>query len=214
MKSWTCRTVGSSTRTPVGAAADAGGLSEQREPPHTGSTGAGAPSKPRSSVRIACAAALFAMAATLIAPYPAGAEPRAEEGRTLYFDVALAETPGTGCKIEYNYFTESGSAKEGTDFKATRGKLVFFRGDRTKRVGVVTLTDKCLEQDETVELVVADGVSVSFEDWAHWCHYVEIWRKKRFVGTIIDDGSASSSTYEDQKYGCGGGDGSVQTFGE
>ena len=210
MKSWTCRAVGSWIRTPVGAVA---GLSEQREPPqppHIGSTGARAPSKPRASVRIACAVALFAMAATLIAPYPAGAEPRAEEGRTLYFDVALAETPGSGCKIEYNYFTESGSAKQGTDFKAARGKLVFLRGDRTKRIGVVTLTDKCLEQDETVELVVTDGVSVSIADWAGWCHNVEIWRKKRFVGTIVDDGSVSSNTHEQQKFGCDGpGDGVV-----
>ena len=208
MKSRTGRAVGPSTRTPVEAAA---GLSGTREPPHAGSTGARAPSKPRSGVRIACAVALLAVAATLTAPCPAGAGPRAEEGRTLYFDVALAETPGSGCKIEYNYFTESGSAKQGTDFKAARGKLVFLRGDRTKRIGVVTLTDKCLEQDETVELVVTDGVSVSIADWAGWCHHVEIWRKKRFEGTIVDDGSASSSTYEDQKYGCGGGgDGTVQ----
>ena len=122
----------------------------------------------------------------------------------MYFEVTIAELPWSGCKVEYDYFTVSGTAREGYDFKATRGKLAFWRGDksRTKKIEVETLTDDCGEEDETVNLVVTNGVSVAFiEGYVH-CQTVEVWREKRFVGTIIDDGTVSSSAYETDKYGC------------
>lgn len=118
---------------------------------------------PLSMIRTATFSALILVAGILTSPYPAGAEPRVEEGQTLYFDVAIPETPRAGCKIDYNYFTQSGSAMQGTDFKATQGKLVFLSGDQTKRIGVVTLSDECLEKDdETVILVVCSFLEIPF----------------------------------------------------
>lgn len=169
----------------------------------------------RSLAHIARAAALAMTAGALLAG-PAGAEPRVEEGGTLKFDVSLPKVLPAYCRMDYNYSTtRDGTAGQGTDFEKVEGTLVFWPGVLTHTIEVKTLTDHCREDDETVELSVTDGKLTSFVDWGNWAEdcerWVRPWKEKTFVGTIVDDGRATRSGYEVEKYGChhtGG------TFGE
>ena len=225
MKSRTCRAVGSSTRTPVGAAA---GLSEKREPPHIGSTGARAPSKPRSGVRIACAVALFAMAGVVPAGAPA-ASLEVEEGRTVSVEVRktwfvatvpefLGGAAAGGCRVDYRYETRGGTAQEQIDFEHISGQLTFWPGERSKTLKIETNEDRCKEDDETFSVELTGGKATAFGAAANYvnCGIHEV-PSTISVGITIKDvpsESGSGGSYEEQKYGCGGGGDGVQTYGE
>ena len=225
MNGWTCRTVGA---WPTNRAA-AGGLSEQREPPHAEPTGARAPSKPRSGVRIACAAALLAMAGVV----PAGAlaeNLEVEEGSTVSVEVRGTWTPRTmpamlggaaagGCRVDFRYETRGGTAQESIDFKRISGQLTFQPGDSSKTLEVETHEDRCKENDETFSVELTDGKATAFGAAANWANCSDsllVPSTISFRITIKDVPSESGSdgSYETSKYGCGGGGDGIQTFGE
>lgn len=165
--------------------------------------------------------AAIALVAALLAPAVTSAEVSVEEGETATFDVTLTQAGynRTGCKVEYNYFTEGDSATS-QDFERKRGKLTYYAGDTTLSVDVETYSDNCRENDETFKLVVKNRkfgtVGDLYSDDLERCsnslsRYT--WKEKTFYATITDDGTASrgSDSYENQKYGCRG---SSNTFGE
>ena len=212
MKGWTCRAVGSWTRKPGGAVSAAVRLSDEQEPPDTGSTGARASSKPCSGVRIACAAALFATASVL----SSGAVARnveVEEGSTATVEVRKNAFLGywLGCRVDYRYETRGGTAQQHFDFKRISGQLTFWPEEFSKTLEVETYRDRCAESDETFSVELTGG-KVTPIGWASTCSSQRAPRTLSFKITIKDVPSESGSSYEDVKYGCGGG--SVPRFGE
>ena len=214
MKSWTCRVVGSwtrTTRTPVGAVTAAAGFSEKREPPHAGQTGARAPSKPRSSARIACAVALSAMAGALPAVAPA-ANLEVEEGRTVSVEVRGHWTPAIpssflggaaagGCRVDFRYETRGGTAQESIDFKRISGQLTFLPGNSSKTLEVETHEDRCEESDETFSVELTGGKATAFGATANYsnCSYLDVPSTISFRITI--QGRSERERFERQLRG-------------
>ena len=218
MKGWTYRAVGSRIRKPGGAVLAAARLFERHKPPHTGSTDVRAPSNPRSGVRIACAAALFAVAGVLSSGAGA-ANVEVEEGSTATVEVRKTAFFSTGgCRVDYRYETHGGTAQEHFDFKPISGQLTFWPRESSKTLEVETNRDRCVESDETFSVELTGGKVTPFgwrETTGATCHNLGVRPVLSFRVTIKDVPSGSGaggSSYEDQKYGCS--DGTVRRFGE
>ena len=68
------------------------------------------------------------------------------EGGKATFVVTLSRAPKTTVRIAFR--TAPGTAKSPADFKSVTGKLVFKRGQRTKKVTVPTVNDTLVEAAE------------------------------------------------------------------
>ena len=155
----------------------------------------------------------------MLAPDAVVADPQAEEGERLNFEVGVPSRGLLpGCEVTYRYYTEDETALAHYDYKPVRGTLAFnYLTEEAHTVEVETLADNCEEGDEVVHLVVTDRkFRVLADDWASscgpWGSYSDVWNAKRFTGTIVNvPSSGSAGSYQREKYGCGY---TGNTFGE
>jgi hypothetical protein len=79
-----------------------------------------------------------------------------DSGRALaVFTVTLSR--GSSRPVTVAYTTHDGSAKAGTDFVATAGRLTFAPGERSRTVAVPVLGDTRREPDEQFTLALSDA---------------------------------------------------------
>src|SRR5262249_30052829 len=85
-----------------------------------------------------------------------------DSGRTLaVFTVTLSR--GSSRPVTVGYSTHDGSARAGSDYLPTTGRLTFAPGERTKTVAVPVLGDTSREPDEqfTLELIAPENARLS-----------------------------------------------------
>ncbi|AWK88854.1 cellulase family glycosylhydrolase [Azospirillum thermophilum] len=78
------------------------------------------------------------------------------------FTVKLSGASDKPVTVEYN--TVDGTAKAGSDYVATSGKLTFAAGETVKTVAVKVLSDSISEGTETFSLKLANATSASISD--------------------------------------------------
>lgn len=76
----------------------------------------------------------------------------------LYMNVYLSE-PATG-KYSVSYVTRDGTAIAGSDYKKTKGTVSFSKGQRVKTITITVYSDKVLEGDEYLEVVLQNAKGV------------------------------------------------------
>ena len=80
------------------------------------------------------------------------------EGTKAVFVVRLSRAPKTGVRVRFR--TKNGTALAGSDYKARSGVLRFRKGQRVKRIAVVTLNDLTREPTEAFVLRLSAPVGV------------------------------------------------------
>lgn len=86
----------------------------------------------------------------LVAPLKVTAVGVAEEDSEIAFRISLAEA--TEELIQFEYFTEDGSASAGEDYLSLRGVLTFYPGQKYQRISVRLLQDNTPEAGEVFYL--------------------------------------------------------------
>ncbi len=167
----------------------------------------------RPGIRIACAAALFAMAGMLPA---AASGVEVNEGDTATVEVPRSATrtmlpPSHGHRIDYNYATQNGTASKYLDFKHVSGSLTFWPGQNSKEVEIETLGDACDESDETFSLKLTGG-TCTLTLSGQSCP-LTVATEITFEVTIKNVEHDGSDSYLNTAQGCSGGS-SGSTFGE
>ena len=143
-----------------------------------------------------------------------------EEGSTVSVEVSkTAFFAGGGCRVDYRYQTRGGIAQEQMGFKRISGQLTVWSGEFSRTLEVETYEDRCEESDETFSVELTGGKATAFGHAANYgltCSNEDVPSaiSIRIAIKDVPSESGSSSSYEDQKHVCGGGDDSVQTFGE
>jgi endoglucanase len=78
------------------------------------------------------------------------------------FTVKLSAASGTPVTVDYA--TVDGTAKAGSDYAATSGKLTFAAGETTKTVSVKVLSDSVTEGNETFSLKISNSTAATIAD--------------------------------------------------
>ena len=78
------------------------------------------------------------------------------------FTVKLSSASGTPVTVDYA--TVDGTAKAGSDYTATSGKLTFAAGETTKTVTVKVLSDSVTEGNETFGLKISNSTAATIAD--------------------------------------------------
>ena len=79
--------------------------------------------------------------------------------QSLSFTVTLANR--TPLRVSVAYATADGTAKAGSDYTATSGRLVFAPGETSKTVAVPILGDTVFESDETFSLTLSNPANAT-----------------------------------------------------
>jgi len=141
----------------------------------------------------ACAALVLAWApgaAHAARPALVVGDAKAAEGKNVVFTVRLTRAAKRAVRVRFR--TENGTAVQAVDYRAKTGKLVFRRGQRSKRVVVATIRETMDEPSErfALRLRTPRGAKI---------------KRAKALGTILDDDPVPALSVSDVAIGEGNG---------